>query len=787
MARKHKLAAALLSLGCIQASSVWALGLGEMSLESFLNEPLKARVELLNTGDLQEDQIRVRLATTDDFDRLGVDRAYFLTGIKFEVRVNDSGQGEIVLTSDDPVLEPYLDLIIETRWPSGRLLREYTVLVDPPLFDTSTRVISATETVVETEGSADKSVKSATQTSSTGTQVDVGKKSSLAPGEMPQRNYSAGTSGSPQAGSEYMIHRDDTLWEIASAARPDGASVAQTMLDIQRLNPDAFIDGNINRIKAGYIIVLPTADQISSSLSEAVAEVKQQNEDWRAGRAPESGVSSSGPSLRISAGSEDSADNEGDAGEAAETDSTAAGQGASSESTLEDLERSKLENSELQDRLESLNSQLETLKGIVSVKDEQIAALQAALRNAGASIPDDGQDVITAGDDVDGEVDASAATATQLAENDMDAGVGSGIDAGEQTLDAPVAATPEQKSEPKPESKPKPAAKPKTTPKPQVTHPAQEPWWSEYRNALMGGLGLLIAVLGLVWWRRRSQDEDELDDELDGDLDQDVFAGVELQEDDVDLDDDDDVEEVAEATGAYGQHKHDHYASDIDAGDALAEADIYVAYGRYPQAIELLKTAVVAEPNNTAYRFRLLELCAQAGRRQEASEQLEALRDLGDPALVARGEELLASSTAPEVAAPTPAPVIPTVGNPGGVRSVISDDPPTDLELAPDFDENEGDSDDGFNELEIEGSNFDDFTDDDLELSDDFEDEVDDDDDELVFATEGSPLSTKLDLARAYIDMGDEEGARQILEEVLAEGEGEEQLQEAKALLQRLD
>ena len=143
MARKHRLAAAIFSLGCLNASSVWALGLGELTLESFLNEPLQAQVDLLNTGGLVSDEIRIRLATSEDFERMGVDRAYFLTSIKFEVQVDDSGRGVIQITSQDPVLEPYLDFIIEARWPSGRLLREYTVLIDPPAFDTSSPVVSA--------------------------------------------------------------------------------------------------------------------------------------------------------------------------------------------------------------------------------------------------------------------------------------------------------------------------------------------------------------------------------------------------------------------------------------------------------------------------------------------------------------------------------------------------------------------------------------------------------------------------------------------------------------------
>ena len=112
------------SLGCLHASYSYAIGLGELTLESFLNEPLKAQVQILNADGLNEDQIRIRLATKEDFDRMGVDRAYFLTGIQFNVQFNARGEGTILISSDDPVLEPYLDFIVEARWPTGRLLRD---------------------------------------------------------------------------------------------------------------------------------------------------------------------------------------------------------------------------------------------------------------------------------------------------------------------------------------------------------------------------------------------------------------------------------------------------------------------------------------------------------------------------------------------------------------------------------------------------------------------------------------------------------------------------------------
>ena len=151
MARKQKLAAAVLAMGCFHASTAMALGLGDLELESFLNEPLRAVINLRNQEGLSEDQIRVRLATSEDFGKVGIERDYFLTTINFDVAVDDSGNARIIISTDKPVLEPYLDFIVEARWPNGRLLREYTVLIDPPVYSEAPVIISASETVAALE------------------------------------------------------------------------------------------------------------------------------------------------------------------------------------------------------------------------------------------------------------------------------------------------------------------------------------------------------------------------------------------------------------------------------------------------------------------------------------------------------------------------------------------------------------------------------------------------------------------------------------------------------------
>lgn len=749
MARKF--AAIGLSLGCLHASYSYAIGLGELTLESFLNEPLKAQVEILNEGGLNEDQIRIRLATKEDFDRMGVDRAYFLTGIEFNVEFNARGEGIIRISSDDPVLEPYLDFIVEARWPTGRLLREYTVLVDPPLFDSSTPVVSASKRVEEVEGipapeSPAKKPQDPAVTS--GTRVDVKKKSSLGPGEMPSRDFNAQTSDAPVSGARYMIHRDDTLWEIAANAKPSGASVHQTMLDIQRLNPDAFIDGNINRIKAGYIIYLPTAEDISSQdLAAALEEVRQQNADWEAGRASKP-IASSGPKLRISA---DPAEEP--------LASDGAGRTAASDDALAAAE---LERADMAEQLASMEQQVETLQRIVNLKDDQIAALQNALAEAGAESPVAtegalaGDDMIPGGDEVTGDEGAVSVE-----------GPDAGMDDAGQDLDSGESPVGEMAAEEPPAAEQEVAAPAKPRPAPA---PAEED--GGLMSYLFYGLGaLLLAVLAFLFLRRRKDEDEGTTQSADTDR---AFAAVELKEEKVETLPETPApepepeqpaasprEEVVAASGGtrgYGERKHDEYADDVEASDALAEADIYIAYGRYPQAIDLLKTAVSSEPSNPAYRLKLVELYLQTEDRSAAEEQVRELEAIGDAGSLDRARALM------------------------GGRADAMSEPPAGL-----AEDSAGALESDFAGLEIEDSAAAaDTLDDDLDLSADFSDDsLASDDEDLVIAAEANGMSTKLDLARAYLDMGDEDGARQILEEVVAEG-SDDQKAEANELLERI-
>jgi len=310
---------------------------------------------------------------------------------------------------------------------------------------------------------------------------------------------------------------------------------------------------------------------------------------------------------------------------------------------------------------------------------------------------------------------------------------------------------------------------------------------------------VVLGVLGFIFMRRRGGADEGAVATAPVTPAKDVFADVELKDQALEVEAP--VEEVPEAVAdqpveelederpdnrGYGERKHDEYASDVDTGDALAEADIYIAYGRYPQAIDLLNNAITNEPGNAGYHLKLLELYAETGDRAAAQRELGELRSIGDADCLARGEEVLA-----ELGTGSEQPV-------DEAKRFIEPAPEPELELEPESMEEAppldllADSDESleadFSGLEIEDEEADELAPEDLDLSADFsgsELAQDEDDEDLVIAAESSGLSTKLDLARAYMDMGDDDGARQILEEVLAEGTDELKA-EASELLDRI-
>ena len=248
------------TLTALASSHGWTLGLGDLTLNSYLNEPLSAQVQLLEAEALDENDVHVGLASESEFARLGVNRDFYLTKIVFEIQAGEDGK-TVLMSTDTPLREPYLDFIIEARWPDGRLLREYTVLVDlPPRPQPVAEPASAAPSQQATAGNAEG-----------------------AGGETKTREYDRAVADRPAPGGRYLVTNTDTLWRIASDAAAPGVSVEQTMLEIVAANPAAFQGGNINGLKSGYVLQLPGEGDVQLALSDALEEVSLQNQEWAEG------------------------------------------------------------------------------------------------------------------------------------------------------------------------------------------------------------------------------------------------------------------------------------------------------------------------------------------------------------------------------------------------------------------------------------------------------------------------------------------------------------------------
>ena len=267
MKRVSILAAGVLSAAIISRGG-WALGLGELTLHSYLNEPLRAEVALLDSDAFGDSDVFVGLASELEFERLGLSQDFFLTRINFQVESDEFGR-RVVLTTEAPLREPYLDLVVEARWPDGRLLRDYKVLIDLP----------PRPMVAESE---DAPVEKVAQFGNQAIVTEAGAVGAQT------RSYAADAAMRPTAGAQYLVTDTDTLWRIASEGAAAGISVQQTMLEIVAANPSAFEAGNINGLKSGYVLQIPDYDDIQVDAETALSEVALQNEEWGRGIVRES-------------------------------------------------------------------------------------------------------------------------------------------------------------------------------------------------------------------------------------------------------------------------------------------------------------------------------------------------------------------------------------------------------------------------------------------------------------------------------------------------------------------
>ncbi|MBG7069369.1 FimV family protein [Pseudomonas aeruginosa] len=608
MVRLRTLVRAIAAASVLTSGMAHGLGLGEITLKSALNQPLDAEIELLEVRDLGSGEVIPSLASPEEFSKAGVDRLYYLTDLKFTPVVKPNGKSVIRVTSSKPVQEPYLNFLVQVLWPNGRLLREYTVLLDPPLYSP--------------------------QAAASAPQAPVSAPRATGAPRTPQAPAPVRTTA-PAGSDTYRTVSNDTLWEIAQRNRTDRVSVPQAMLAFQELNPGAFVDGNINRLKSGQVLRIPTEQQmLERSPREALSQVQAQNQSWRGSRNPAAGSAGArqlDATQRNAAGSApskvDATDNlrlvsgEGKASKGA--DKGGKGDSKAIADTLavtkESLDSTRRENEELQSRMQDLQSQLDKLQKLIQLKDAQLAKLQGQLGAEGqgaaqpnAALPDASQPNAAA------QAPAQPGTPAAAAPTPAPAG-----EAPAAPAQPPVAPPPA----PAAEKPPAPAV-----PAPAPVQAAEQPAPSVLDELLANPLGLAVSggsallallVLLMILSRRNAQKEKEEAQAFAAD------AGEE-QEDALDLGkdgfDDLTLDEPEPQVAAVAPQVEKTTAQ---TSDALGEADIYIAYGRFNQAAELLQNAIYDEPQRTDLRLKLMEVYAEMGDREGFARQENELREIG--------------------------------------------------------------------------------------------------------------------------------------------------------------
>lgn len=825
MLRVRNLVLAIAAATALTSNTVFALGVGEVRLQSALNQPLVAEIELADTKGLSTSEIKTRLASAEDFKRLGINRPHFLNDLKFTAVQRPDGRHAIRVTSSKPVREPYLSFLVDVQWPSGRLVREYTLLFDPPLYSPE----AVSQSAPHLPGSK------ATPLNAPPTQAAAAPQPQPA---QPQPAAKQGGGSSPQAAGnggagEYRVANRDTLWGISEKVREVG-TVHQNMAAIWDLNPEAFVGGNINRMQTGQVLRLPTAEDVNKrSHPEAVAQVAQQTTRWRRNGEQQNApaeVKRSGPAPSAQP-AEDAGDNlrlvaagqENQVPAAASTASKTKAPAHKSNAevqalrdelanTRESLDSSRRESNELKERLDDLQSQLDKLTRLMHLKDNQLVELQGRL-----SQPQ--------------EPAAEAIPIPQVAEQ-------------------PITATPVAPKIPL-------AEEPSTT---------DDLLNFMLANAVMlgsvGGGVLLALLLALLLLRRKKASKDKAVAVADKKAppvtaNRRRGAPLALDEHADDLSDDVPLKMVAP------KPRQETAASGV--AEDLAKADIYLAYGHFPDAIQLLQKTVDADPYNPEPRLKLMEAYAGAGDRELFISEEAALREIGVPEArlrllrdkypamavqIPRGagdntmggldfDALLDESAHPSDYSPRSEPI-----RASNNRPIYDFDSDLDASPASSAKAKDNDPFDGFDwDLPEEGSpaasakadskKTPDFSLDDLDdfaepapspasttksqpapaktMNDplaDFDLSLDVDEvapepkpepaaapkrtsapakeeEPAGLAAVGDETATKLDLAKAYIEMGDKEGAKDILSEVIAEG-NDRQKRAARKLLNSL-
>lgn len=560
--------------------SVLAAGLGQLTISSGIGEPLKAEIELLSVTSAEKASLKANIAPKATYAAQGLERPASHKNIKVEIAKSANGKNVLKLRSNNPITEPFLDMLVEVEWETGRILREYTVLLDPPGYNREITTGQIDTPMIESESKA------------TDTVAPIKEKKPLS-------NTTQAPVGAAEA-EDYLTRRGDTLSKIARRMKPEGVSLDQMLIGLFEANPEAFSGENMNRLKVGKILQPPTKEALNIiERKAAVKEIKVQTANWNEYRNKLAGaVADSTPqaseeetqstSGKIKAATEDQsvADSEApkDVVKLSTADvSAAADMEARITALQEEVSAREKGLQEALDRTTALEKQIEDMQKLLTLKSDALTEVQNTEQSAPAEAVAD---------------DVVKSSPIKL---------GAQPDAAEAVAEVKAPAKPT----PAPAKKPKPVVKAPAAP---VEQPSFIGGLLAKVQGLFGGLdGVILGVVGgliaLVvggWFILRNKRRKNL-----ADFEQGIMTSGGLKANTV----------FGNTSGASVDTGDTSFLTDfsqstsggmIDTNDVdpIAEAEVYMAYGRDAQAEEILKDAISKEPKRYELHLKLLEMYA---------------------------------------------------------------------------------------------------------------------------------------------------------------------------------
>ena len=593
-------------------SAAFALGLGDIRLLSPLNAPLDAEVELVDVAPDEVNTVQAQLASRETFTRYGLDWPAYLTGVQMRTVRTPDGRQMLKLKSTEAISEPFITLLVEVSWARGHLVREYTMLLDPPVYTPGKSAVASAPVSAPATGSGVREGAIARSAENPAAAAPAPESGAASAAPTTARGASA-ASTEAGAASMHVVQRGETLSGIASSTAAESAKAPRTrswMLAIYQANPRAF-EQNMNVLRSGAILRIPDAAQAAAvSPSEASAEIRRQYAAWRSTTgAPAAPAGERPGQLKLVTPSE--------------SPSVGATPGAPS-----------AEVSQLKGRVHDLEGQLTESKRMLELKNADLARLQEQLAaKQGTQPAAPAARAPETAPPVAAQAPAEQAPAAQAA--------------------PPPPAAEERPPQPAPEAPPPVTAEPAPTPAAPAAGGSlfdtlRGYWWVV---ALLLVALVAVAVSRIVRSRRATQFDDSL-----GRL---AVAGAASESAYADRGfGSSDTQPLAvgrpepaflvEETGTHERLRFPagaapaapaarHVTSDetissetainLDQGDPLAEADFHMAYGLYDQAADLIRIAIAREPARRDLRLKLLEVFFVWGNKDQF---LHAARELAD-------------------------------------------------------------------------------------------------------------------------------------------------------------